>query len=105
VYSLAKKQDMRRSVTLFARLIIWGGEVCQVTWKPSYAPGEYCGILAASSKDTLGAQDNGSLLKRLNEGIIRCGELFEKALYSADVLSSAEQQEFKNTVEEVTGSA
>jgi hypothetical protein len=41
----------------------------------------------------------------LNEGIIRCGELFEKALYSAEVLSSAEQQEFKNTVEEVTGAA
>jgi hypothetical protein len=115
VYSRAKRQDMKRSVTLFARLIIWGGEVCNVTWKPSYAPGEYCGILAASTKHVLenslnSALDNahnsslksGSFLKHLNEGIIRCGELFEKALYSAEILSSAEQQEFKNTVDEIT---
>jgi hypothetical protein len=109
-YSQAKRQDIRRSVTLFARLIIWGAEVCQVTWKPSYAPGEYCGILAGCAKgapeDALNsALDSGSFLKHLNEGIIRCGKLFEQALYSAEVLSSAEQQEFKNTVEEITGTA
>ena len=91
-YSQAKKQDMRRSVTLFARLIIWGGEVCQLTWKPSYAPGEYCGVLAASA----------AALYSLDEKIIRCGEIFEQALYSAEVLSAAEQQEFKKLVEVIT---
>jgi len=91
-YSQAKKQDMRRSVTLFARLIIWGSEVCQVDWKPSFAPGEYCGILAAST----------AALSLIGEKIVRCGELFEQALYSAEVLSAAEHREFKNLVEEIT---
>jgi len=96
-YSQAKKQDMWRSVTLFARLIIWGSEVFQLTWKPSYAPGEYCGILAASAT-TLDL----IALDLIEEKIIRCGELFEQALYSAEVLSIAEQQEFKKLVEEIT---
>jgi len=104
-YSPAKKQDMKRSVTLFARLIIWGGAVRQVVWKPVHAPGEYCGILAASAQkppEGEGAPDDGSPLKRVNEGIIRCGELFEKALYSAEVLSDEERTEFKDLVEEIT---
>jgi len=91
-YSQAKKQDMRRSVTLFARLIIWGSEVCQVDWKPSYAPGEYCDILSAAT----------AALEGIREGIVRCGELFEQALYSAEVLSAAEQREFKALVDEIT---
>jgi hypothetical protein len=91
-YSTAKKREMKRSATLFARLIIWGGEVRQVAWKPAHAPGEYCSLLAASSPPQ-------------NEGIIRCGELFEKALYSAEVLSEAEREEFKYLVEEITSFA
>jgi len=104
-YSPAKKQDMKRSVTLFARLIIWGGAVRQVVWKPVHAPGEYCGILAASeqkSPEGEGTPDDGSLFRRVNEGIIRCGELFEKALYSAEVLSDEERKEFKDLIEEIT---
>jgi len=89
-YSQAKKRDMKQSVTLFARLIIWGGEVRHVVWKPVYAPGEYCAILAAADN----TPDN--------ENIIRCGELFEQALYAAEVLSDAERQEFKNLVEKIT---
>jgi hypothetical protein len=99
-YSVAKKQDMKRSVTLFARLIIWGGAVRQMVWKPAHAPGEYCRLLAASVKEP---PDGDSLLKRINEGIIRCGELFEQALYSAEVLSDEEREEFKNLIEEITG--
>jgi hypothetical protein len=91
-YSRAKKQDMRRSATLFARLIIWGSDVFQLTWKPSYAPGEYCAILAAAT----------AALDLVGEKIISCGELFEKALYSAEVLSAAEKREFKNLVDEIT---
>jgi hypothetical protein len=89
--SPAKKREMKHSATLFARLIIWGGEVRQVAWKPAHAPGEYCSLLAASAPQ--------------NEGIIRCGELFEKALYSATVLSEAERDEFKYLVEEITSFA
>jgi len=91
-YSQAKKQDIRRSVTLFASLIIWGSEACDVDWKPSFAPGEYCVILAAAA----------SAFVSIGEKIIRCGELFEQALYSAEVLSAAEQQEFKTLVEDIT---
>jgi hypothetical protein len=89
-YSAAKKRDIRRSVTLFARLIIWGGEVKHVIWKPSYAPGEYCKLLAASSS-----------ADGVSEWIIRSGELFEKALYSAEVLSSAEKKEFKGLIDAI----
>jgi hypothetical protein len=149
-YSPAKKRDIRRSVTLFARLIIWGGEVRQVVWKPAHAPGEYCGILAATSAEkaemsnknflprsntefhgekgenhtkapwnsklTAGQQTSvvnsysldtpvpDGFLKRINEGIIRCGELFEQAIYSAEVLSAAERDEFRNLVEHITSS-
>jgi len=108
VYSPAKKRDVRRSVTLFARLIIWGAEVCNTDWKPSYAPGEYCGILAAAAiSETLAAanppvNDSASSTKPLSGKIVRCGELFEQALYSADVLSNEEQREFKMLVEEIT---
>jgi hypothetical protein len=100
-YSRAKKNDMRRSVTLFARLIIWGSDVFQLTWKASYAPGEYCGILAATADASAAAaaREDTSLN---GERIIRCGELFEQALYSAEVLSTAEQREFKNLVKEIT---
>jgi len=103
-YSPAKKQDMKRSVTLFARLIIWGGTVRQVVWKPAHAPGEYCGILAASARESPEGEgaDGGLPPERVNEGIIRCGELFEKALYSAEVLSDEERKEFKDLVEEIT---
>jgi hypothetical protein len=89
-YSAAKRREMRRSVTLFARLILWGAEYCKVAWKPSYAPGEFCAFLAAAAPPETA------------EAVIRCGELFEKALYSALPLTEAEGREFKNVVEQVT---
>jgi len=103
-YSLAKKGDMKRSVTLFARLIIWGGEVRQVPWKPSHAPAEYCYLLTLSPVAAAVTEDEPDYpaLLRQNEKIIRCGEIFEKALYSAEVLSSVERKEFKDLVEEIT---
>jgi len=97
-YSPAKKQDIKRSVTLFARLIIWGGAVRQMLWKPSHAPGEYCRLLADSSAESPVSDS----LQRVNKGIIRCGELFEQALYSAEVLSDEERKEFRDLVEEIT---
>ena len=96
-YSAAKKSDMKRSVTLFARLILWGSETRHVEWKPSLAPGEYCVILASVSPP-----DGEPVIQNLNEGILRCGEIFEKALYSAEILGNDEKKEFKDLVEEIT---
>jgi hypothetical protein len=101
---------MKQSVTLFARLIIWGNDVRDVAWKPVLAPVEYCRLLAASAHEAhetlagvpIRVPANTDELKRLNEGIIRCGELFEKALYSAQVLSDTESGVFKSLVEEIT---
>jgi hypothetical protein len=113
-YSQAKKREIDQSVTLFARLIIWGGEIWQVMWKPVHAPGEYCCLLVASIKTKLQGKekspeeqepaDSWSLSEagQLAEAVIYCGELFEKALYSAEVLSDAERKEFKDMVEMVT---
>jgi hypothetical protein len=98
-YSPEKRRGIKQSVTLFARLIIWGSDVRGVVWKSALAPGEYCRLLAASAHETPANTDE---LERLNEGIIRCGELFEKALYSAQALSDTENGVFKSLVEEIT---
>jgi hypothetical protein len=90
-YSAEKKQTMRESVTLFAQLIIWGNNVRKVFWKPAHAPAEYCGLLTAASPEW-----------NLNRGIIRCGQLFEQALYSPQVLSNEERKEFTGLVKEIT---
>jgi hypothetical protein len=112
-YSAAKRKEMRRSVTLFARLIHWGAEYCKIVWKPSYAPGEFCALLAAAA-DALCAETaqtetaqtetapDEKTTPAIGPAIIRCGELFEKAIYSAQPLTDDEGKEFKNLVEEIT---
>jgi len=110
-----KKREIKRSVNLFARLILWGIETMGVSWKPSHAPGEYCEILAAAlaqraksepeSPQSTETVHSGEASKgtEIRENIIRCGELFEKALYSARPLSAGEEREFKRIVENITG--
>jgi hypothetical protein len=93
-YSQAKRRDMKNSLTLFARLILWGTETLDVTWKPSRAPGEYCAALVEAQECTFANS---------NTTIIRCGELFEEALYGAEVLPREKQREFKALVEKITG--
>ena len=100
-YSSAKKSDVKHSVTLFARLIVWGSDVRRVTWQPFHAPGEFCSLLAEASR---AQNDSGQNLKLLNEDIIRCAEIFEKALYSFEALSSEERKEFKELIEKITSS-
>jgi hypothetical protein len=104
---------MRHSATLFAQLIIWGNDVRQVVWKPSHGPGEYCKLLAAAQTAVnaqlqeqlpLGTADVSSSKNMTNDipiKIIRCGDVFEKALYSAEVLSGEERKEFKHLVEDI----
>jgi hypothetical protein len=99
-YSMIKKSDVKRSAALFARLIVWGYDVRNVKWQPHHAPAEFCGILIQAS-----AQDSGQDLRQINEGVIRCGEIFEKALYSFEALSVDERNEFKNLIEEITSSS
>jgi hypothetical protein len=102
-YSPAKKHDIYRSVTLFARLIVWGSKKRNVNWKSSFAPGEYCIILSSSPPVVQEIETEEKLsLELQNKGIIRCGEIFEKALYSAKALSSLERKEYKNLVESIT---
>ncbi|MCL2834217.1 MAG: hypothetical protein FWD78_13685 [Treponema sp.] len=86
-YSAAKRRELRRSISLFARLIYWGSEVLNVSWKPSHAPIEYCILLADKAQ---------------NPNIKHAGELFEKALYSLNPLTRTERNEFKNLVETIT---
>jgi hypothetical protein len=104
-YSHVKKRDIQRSATLFAQLIIWGSNVRQTVWKPSHAPAEYCALLAAS-KPLTGKESLQSAIDKfdITSGIIRCGEIFEKALYSAEVLSDEERKEFKELVEKIVSS-
>jgi hypothetical protein len=114
-YSQAKKNEIDQSVTLFARLIIWGGKVCKVMWKPVHAPGEYCCLLVnfiqQKKLQVMEINPEGQIptdswsiseAGQLCEAILSCGELFEKALYSAEVLSDDERREFKNLVTMIT---
>ena len=98
------KKEIKRSVNLFARLILWGIEIMKVPWKPSHAPGEYCGILAAVAAQSAETAHSGEAPngEEIRANIIRCGELFEKALYSARPLSAGEEREFKRIVENIT---
>ncbi|MDR2617924.1 MAG: hypothetical protein LBC62_03540 [Treponema sp.] len=110
-YSPAKRREMRRSATLFAKLILWGAETLKVSWKPSYAPGEYCGVLAAATESTAApatdvpvtASGSGTEgpAKKTGPAVIRCGEIFEKALYAAQPLSREEAREFRELVERI----
>jgi hypothetical protein len=120
---------MKKSLTLFARLILWGTNTLRVSWKPSRAPGEYCAALVRALAQTLTAAEataeteaeGSAAIEAAGPGagasadsahsnaaetcaaIIRCGELFEEALYGAEVLSGDKQKEFKALVEKVTG--
>ncbi|MDR2747962.1 MAG: hypothetical protein LBB77_11025 [Treponema sp.] len=47
-WTKARKRELRQSLNLFARLILWGGREHQVSWKPSMGPGEYCALLTAA---------------------------------------------------------
>jgi hypothetical protein len=113
-----KKREVKRSVNLFARLILWGIETVGVSWRPSHAPGEYCEILAVvvaqratsapespPSTETAHSGETPKSIEgtEIRENIIRSGELFEKALYSARPLSAGEESEFKRIVENITG--
>jgi hypothetical protein len=104
-YSPVKKQAMRKNMGIFARLIIWGNERYRITWKASLAPGEYCALLAgaAANAGTKGntADAAGITAESLPVMILRCGELFEEALYAPAVFPAGKEREFKKTAEKI----
>ena len=112
-----RRKDIKESVNLFARLILWGIETLGIPWKPSCAPGEYCGLLISAYKqpgpgDAI-PEDEGSPatqgspapqggVNEIQAAIRRSGELFEKALYSPRRLSSPEENEFRRLIQSIT---
>jgi len=116
-YSPERKHDIYQSAALFARLIIWG-QTRGITWKPSHAPLEYCELLTNApfinsaylednELDTQDSEDSEPVMQSqepdlLKSIIILCGEIFEKAIYSAEGLSSFEQCEFEKLIHEIT---
>ena len=99
-----RRKNLKPRVNLFARLILWGIETLSVPWKPSIPPGEYCALLAAAitASPEAGSQAVPGGTEKA-AAVIRCGELFEKALYAPIQLSDEEEREFKNLVERITG--
>jgi hypothetical protein len=102
------RKEIKRSVNLFAHLILWGIESIGVPWKPSIPPGEYCALLSAAVKKNFAASGAVTSPEPMNskktcEDIIRCAELFEKALYSMKRLTDDEEQEFRLMIKSITG--
>ncbi|MDR3247422.1 MAG: hypothetical protein LBT39_01435, partial [Treponema sp.] len=110
-WSRARKRDLRQSLNLFARLILWGGQRHQAVWKPSMAPGEYCAVLSTAVLTADAAPDAapnakdapGDQADRTAANIRRCGEIFEEALYGPQVPDKKAQREFRELVEGITG--
>nr|AGS53638.1 hypothetical protein [uncultured bacterium contig00086] len=109
----ARRKD-KRSVNLFARLVLWGIETLGVQWKPSFAPGEYCGLMAAAlpTAAEAGSETDSETAEtppetphniEIRSGIFRSGELFEKAIYSLRRLSAEEEKEYKQLIDDITG--
>jgi hypothetical protein len=158
----ARKRELRQSLNLFARLILWGQQNHHTTWKPSMGPGEFCAILARkvqlsglpenfeggppaklarlpprpgpavpafpplrgphqkTSAASLPAQEPDpsgppqrpqeptaatlpSAEITLPAEILRCGEIFEEALYGPRLPDKETRQEFRRLVEKITG--
>ncbi|GHU05203.1 hypothetical protein FACS1894147_11140 [Spirochaetia bacterium] len=102
-YSAGKRKEIRQSVTLFARLIIWGQNTRKVFWRPTLGPAEFCALLSAAPEAPPEDETAGPADPALAEDIIRCGGLFEEAIYRASELSEEKRVEFKQLVERITG--
>jgi hypothetical protein len=138
-WSRTRRRELRQSLSLFARLILWGTREHQTPWKPSMGPGEYCALLASAIRQTAVQQANadlggGRLPPRPHSGgsaasvagsppprglgpdpaaapatppeeseaVLRCGNIFEEALYGPRLPDRETQREFRRLVEEIT---
>jgi hypothetical protein len=99
-WTKARKRELRQSLSLFARLILWGERNHHTTWKPSLGPGEFCALLAAAV--TQAGPDQEFNAETTTAAIVRCGEIFEEALYGPTPPAKETQREFQRLVEEIT---
>jgi len=83
--SKEKKAELDRLTKEFIKMISWG-EQKQIMYKKSQAPAEYTEVLFN--------QTHIDYLKKI-------GFLFEKALYSKDLLSKDEEKEYKDCIQKV----
>jgi hypothetical protein len=129
-YSAGKRKEIKQSVTLFAKLILWGQSTRKILWRATLGPAEFCALLAAAPEvppEEETAEDASShadaetdksgagtakaepkpaepkpIDPALARDIIRCGDLFEEALYGPSELSEDKRGEFKKLVERIT---
>jgi hypothetical protein len=102
-WTRTRKRELRRSLSLFARLILWGGREYQAVWKPSMGPGEYCALLAAALIRTSADHEEDQKGEKTAALIFRCGAIFEEALYGPRLPDRETRREFQRLVEEITG--
>jgi hypothetical protein len=99
-WARARKRELRPSLSLFARLILWGERNYQTSWKPSMGPGEFCALLSTALGQRALTED---LPPGEPQAVLRCGEIFEEVLYGPGLPDKKTQREFRRLVEEITG--
>jgi hypothetical protein len=104
-WSTARKRELRRSLGLFARLILWGNQRYGLSWKPSLGPGEFCALLAekAARGEEAPSGELSGAEPALAARILRCGDIFEAALYGPRLPDEERRREFRLLVEDITG--
>jgi len=80
--SKEKKEELDRFTKKFMKLVDWAKSK-EIIYKKQYAPFEFCKMINLASA-------------------IKAGEIFEKALYSKELVSEQEEQEFINLIDEIT---
>jgi hypothetical protein len=83
-----KKREIGRLTRQFLRIVDWG-DARGLGWRPSAAPLEYARALALA-------------VPQIERDVMRAANLFEKALYAAELLEPAEESAFILAVDAVT---
>ena len=78
--SKAKKEELDRFTKKYMKLVDWAKSK-EITYKKTYGPLEFCKMINVDSA-------------------VKAGEIFEKALYSFELVSEAEEIEFNKLIEE-----
>ena len=78
--SKAKKEELDRFTKKYMKLVDWAKSK-EITYKKTYGPLEFCKMINVDSA-------------------VKAGEIFEKALYSFELVSEEEEIEFNKLIEE-----
>ncbi|MCR5764922.1 MAG: hypothetical protein K6G09_02975, partial [Treponema sp.] len=90
--SKEKKAELDRLTTVFVKLINWGSKY-DIIYKKNLAPAEYTDKIIDYFRKI---EETDNILYARKAGII-----FEKALYSKDLLSIQEENDFKAAVNQI----